>query len=406
MYYDIKLTKKALDNIERIDDKDTEYRAIGKHHLRVRVHKNRVSLAVRANINNRRPSKTLGTYPEMDLKTFERLGDEWLRQQKNIQGPDYSCVTYDEFFFQIHLEYVKQRNTDWRKTEQQYRHYVQPYLGSDAFTELPTFSCLKVLNAMHQKGLSNATINRVRSLMHRSFSLGIKFGVVNRNPCSAIEKFTEDNVVERILTNEELPAFLVAALEEVESIHVLALLLALLTGGRIGNIISLQKADLMPDLSSLTFTKTKSKKKQVVPLSDQARWVLKKALSLSPSDSPYVFSSHRGEAGHIKYPVGAFKRICERAQIATTGAKYAINPLFPQAPLTIHCLRKSFGSAVQEHTNDIHCSSKLLGHSSVDVTSSRYAFFQQSTLNAATQGAASVITKDLPNFPKIDSGSH
>lgn len=258
---------------------------------------------------------------------------------------------------------------------------------------------------MHDQGLSPATKNRVRSLMHRSCALGIKFELLDRNPCSAIEKYTEDNVVERVLTPEETAAFLPATLRESSSQQGLSINLALFIGGRINNIISLKKSEVAPDLSSVTFTKTKAKKKQVIPLSDEAKWIIQKALELSAPDSPFVFSSTRSQTGHIGYPIGTFRRICERAGIAVTGGKHAVNPAFPREPLTIHCLRKSFGSAVLAYTGDIHCSSKLLGHSSVEVTSNRYAFYQQGRLQDAVQGAAAVLTQGSPNFPKTSSGS-
>jgi len=403
MIYDIPFTKKAFDTIQRIDNKDTEYRVIGKPHLRVFVYKTRVSLAARSS-KGRRPCKTFGTYPLMNLRTFERLGDEWYRRQLNLDGPDYSRVTYDQFFFELHLPYIKQRHTDWRKTEQQYLRHVQPHLGHLKFPEIKTYQFMRVLNAMHDSGLSDATKNRIRSLMHRSCSLGVKFEILDRNPCSVIEKYTEDNIVERFLTLLEAAAFIKSALDDQNSLQGLAVLAAVFIGGRIHNIISLKKSDLAPDLSTATFTRTKSKKNQVIPLSEQAQWIHQQALSLSDKSSPYVFSSTRSQSGHIAYPLATFKRICERARIATTGCDYEIDPAFPKEPLTIHCLRKSFGSAVLAHTGDIHCSSKLLGHCSVDVTSNRYAFYQQARVQEAVEGAATVLTEHVTNFPKIGFG--
>ena len=402
MIYDIKLTKKAIQEAQRIDDKDTEYRVIGKPYLRIIFYKNRISLCVKANIKGRRPSKTLGIHPMMDFQTFERLGTEWYRRQLDLEGPDYSKVIYDQFFFEVHLPYAKQRNTDWKKTHQQYCRYIQPHLGHLTFQEIRAPQFIKVLSCMDEEGLSEATSNRVRSHMHRTCSLGVKFGVLDKNPCSVIEKLAEDNVVERHLTPFEMPAFIKSALIETTSLQGLAVLFAPFIGGRINNIITLKKSEVAPDLSAITFTKTKNKKKQVVPLSAQAKWVLQQALNLSDPCSPFVFSSTRSLNGHIAYPLASFKRICERARIAVTGGDYEVNPSFPREPLTIHCLRKSFGSAVLAHTGDIHCSSKLLGHSSVDVTSSRYAFYQKDRLLEAVEGAAEVLTVNVPNFPRIE----
>jgi integrase len=399
---DIKLTNQALQNAVRIDDKDTEYRIIGKPYLRAVVGKTGISFRVKANHKGRRTSTTIGRFGCINLKAFEKKGTEWYQRQFDNNGSDYSKVTMDQFFFEIHLPYSKQRNTDWRATQRQYNQHIRPHLGNLLFQEIRVPQIISVLNCVAESGLSSATYNRIRSLIHRTFSLGVKFGVLDRNPCTVVERLSEDNVVERHLSPLEIPVFIESCLNETHSLIGQAVLFALFVGGRINNIITLRKTDIAPDTSTITFTRTKNKRKQVIPLSIQAKSILKQALSLSDPDSDFVFSSTRSASGHIAYPIATFKRICARAKIATTGGDYQIHPSFPKAPLTIHCLRKSFGSAVLAHTRDIHCSSKLLGHSSVEVTSSRYAFYQQEHLQEAVEGAASLLTKSVPNFPKIE----
>ncbi len=402
MIYDIKLTKKAIGSATRKDDQDTEYRVIGKRHLRIVICKHQVSLRVKTNVRNRRKSQTLGIHPFLDLATFERLGDEFLKRELAATGPDFSRVTYNQFFYELHLPHAQRHNKHWARTQALYERHVGPAIGDRLIQGIQAYNLFQVMNALPDS-LSNASRNRVRAVIHRSFSLAQKFGIRHDNPCKVIELLPENNVVERILTQNEATAFITALLNQQDSPHCLALLLDIFIGGRIGNVISIKKSELAPDLSTVTFSETKSGKKQVIPVSDEGRWVLSKALALSDNTSIFLFSSSRSKSGHIAYPVEAFRRICKQAGIATTGADYKVTPGFSLEPLTIHCLRKSFSSAVLAHTGDIHCSSKLLGHGDVKTTSSRYAFYQQPRLMEAVNGAASVLTNGIPNFPKIES---
>lgn len=403
MYHDIKLTKNALDNIERINDADTEYKVIGKPHLRVIVYKNKKSLAVRACVRGHRPIKTLGHYPMMDLRTFERLGDEWYRKKLNQDGHDFSHVDYNQFFYELHLPYLQKKGaSDWKNVESIFRRLIKPHLGHLKFVEIKTFDIYRALNSLPDSCQAPASYNRVRSVIHRSFSLGMKFDVCDKNPCTAVDPLVEDNEVERIMSEAETAAFISSALAEGDSLHALCLLTALFTGARISNITHLRKAELASDFSGVKLTKTKTTQKEL-PLSGAAQWSLKRAFHLSDPESLYVFSSATSKKGHIAYPASAFKRICARAGIATTGSTYEITEGFPIEPLTIHCLRKTMATAVLEHTGSPHLAGKAIGDESLSLVLKRYAFLKREKLADGVNGAADLLTKDIPNFPKIAS---
>jgi len=403
MVYDIKLTAKAVKAAKRVDDQDTEYRVVGKPHLRIVVCKTQVSLRVKTNVRNRRKCKTLGIFPFMTLATFERLGDEFYEKELHSKHPQFRDVTLDQFFYEVHLPIAKKTIRTWKGVEALYVNHIQEALGHCALENIQSLDVQQVLNGSASDG-SDATFNRVRAVVHRSFTLAVNFGLLDRNPCKAIPARKEDNVVERVMCSAEVTGFIRACLSQSASLQHLSLLLALLVGGRIGNIISIEKEAIAPDLTHVIFKKTKSGKHQLVPLSEQARWVVQRALSLSDEGSPYLFPSSRTRTGFIAYPRNAFQRICAEAGIAVTGGKHPITPGFPSEPLTIHCLRKTFSSAVLEYTKDLHCSSTLLGHSDIKVTQ-RYAFTSQARLAEAVNGASQLMACDVPNFPRMASGS-
>ncbi len=341
----------------------------------------------------------------MSLQDFERLGTEYVAQIKNGKLHALSNVTLDQFFYEVVIKLAQRNNkASWKDDLSRYERYIKPELGQMKLSEIRTYHIQLMLNGLPER-LAPASSNHVRSVMHNALNTAVRFELLERNPCSAIRTLPTNNAVERILEPGEAAAFIHVCLESPTSLPNLALILALLTGVRIGNVISITRAMLSADLTSILLPHTKSGKKQLIPLPKEAQWVVSQALSLGASE--YLFPSDRSQSGHITHPAAAFKIVCEKAGIATTGSTYPIASGFPKEPLTIHCLRKSFGSAVQQHTGDIHCTSSMLGHADISITAKRYTFLQKGQCAEAAQGASHLLTRGsgIPNYPRIDLGA-
>ncbi|MCW8195715.1 site-specific integrase [Proteobacteria bacterium 005FR1] len=388
MIVEIALKKKIVDDVIEHGPKPAEYRVAGKRYLRIKVRKHRISLAVSMCHEGVRKSEVLGEYPYLSLSKFEQLGTEAYSQFINSAYPRLSDVTFGEVF--EHL-FTRAREREGRKSlpkyKQLYRDYVEAALGSK---RLKNISSLDIENALRlvSERCSDAMFNHVRVLIVGVFKIAIAHNLTSFDPTKAVPPRRLDNVVDRYLTDPEVAAFTDACRGFGPSLPHLCLLLALLTGARIGNIISLRKGDLDFDRSRLTLRKTKSGRPQVLPMSGQVADVLREILAISDSASPFIFSSSRSRTGHISHPRKAFMQVCRRARIATAGSGYTVAADFPTSPVTIHSLRKTFATAVLTQTGDIYCASQLLGHASVEVTR-RYAFVPKSRLAEAAQAASS-----------------
>ncbi|MDA2920947.1 site-specific integrase [Desulfobacterota bacterium AH_259_B03_O07] len=100
-------------------------------------------------------------------------------------------------------------------------------------------------------------------------------------------------------------------------------------------------------------TNTKSKRKRIVPISENLKSVLLKQ-KLKSGFSDYVFLTPKGTAyrkeDSLKH---SFKRACERAGIKN---------------LRFHDLRHTFGTRGIELTGKLVAVNKILGHSSIQTT--------------------------------------
>lgn len=272
-----------------------------------------------------------------------------------------------------------------------YAKYVAEDLGNMKVDEITPFHINLRLQSLPEH-LSAATRNRIRALIHRLLQIAVEYGFIGKNPCTVIKSLRENNVVERILTKQEMEAFIESCEQMLKEPAVLALLFALFTGIRIGNIMTIKRENLSHDSRQVYLPNTKSGKSLQLPLGESARRVVEQALTVSTNQ--YLFSSPIRPDHPISYPRNAFFRICQRAGISVNGALHAGRDGFPAEPITIHCLRKTFASVILEKTGDIYQCSKLLGHCDVKTTQ-RYAFYNQNKLQETVEDAFTTPLKKV-----------
>jgi integrase len=407
MFYEIDLTIKAFNSATLLENDVTEYRVKGKPHLRLRVNKTKKSLMVRVCNKQRRKSKVLGQYPMMKLATFERLANEFCEL---VMTGEYNSLarrtTLNTFFIKVYLPLAKKNKKSWKDDESRYRLYVQAVIGSLMLCDIKSFHIQTLLNELPER-LADATHDLIRALISVVFSTAIKYELLDKNPCSVVPARGNTKVSTRIMTEAEYIGFIQSCLIETDtasttfSFHCLALLLALFTGMRIGNCISITRSMLSHDGNYLYLPDTKQNKPQSIHLSKQGKWVIQTALSMSCNS--YIFPSMVNQGEHISRPVSTFKRVCRRAGINISEINNDLDTLSDGESLKIHSLRKSFCSTVLANTADIRLASFLLGHSDIAVTQKHYAFYQDQRLTDVVNQASDTMTVGIPQFPRLVS---
>ena len=171
------------------------------------------------------------------------------------------------------------------------------------------------------------------------------------------------------LTKDELIK-VIARCNEIQNVYTCAILLAIYSGGRVSEVCGLYKSDIDFENSVINITHAlkydysiadpKEHKSRVLPLPEKALNALRRALELSPEDSPYVF--------YHKAP-----RMDTEVLTASQLHHYLIKHI--EAPLGIipksmHDIRRTYASLLGESPMPHALRELLLGHELVGLDKS------------------------------------
>lgn len=390
----VKPTLKDIQRVIHSTDPGTVLVFDGVPSVCLKIGKTKCSIAVNKRIKGKSVKKVIGHLKRDNLKSLLQEANAYVDRLSSSPHPHLMDLTVGEFYAGVVVGESRENKT-FGKYDKLYKRFVEPVLGSYPLSDVTVFHLSQVLRRL-PASYSNSSKNHVRSVLMRVFSLAIKCNLISYNPCLAIAPKKLNNVVERYMSPEEVAAFCLAAGGQGECVFTYALLLSLNTGIRIGNVISIKKTMISSDGGFITLIDTKSGKHQLVPLSPNAKELVKRVEDLSTNE--FLFSSPVKQESHISVPRKVFIRICEEAKIATHESTYEVAEGFSTEKLTIHCLRKTFGTMALKGTGSIDTVSKLLGHSDSKVTE-RYAFYQSDTLVAAVTSAGELINPSFQHSP-------
>jgi integrase len=197
-----------------------------------------------------------------------------------------------------------------------------------------------------------ATINRSLGALKKALSIAWERGVIPENYGLRIKRLPENNQRDTTLTIGQVEALTKHASDQVKA----AIWIALYTGCRRGEILKMREADIGPSTILIRAGNTKTLKTRAVPIAGPLRkWL---------SHIPLAISFEGLKTG--------FRRAREAAGM-------------PE--VTFHDLRRSCGTLLIQAGVDLYVVSKILGHSSVAVTQSRYAYLQTERMQAGLDAA-------------------
>lgn len=215
-------------------------------------------------------------------------------------------------------------------------------------------------------GLSNSTI-RVRIGQVNSFFLWLCQKIPGlKNPAIDIKLRRTDTPRHRTATNEELSALVARVRSRNDDEYLLFLLLLIHTGARVSSIIELRSNDMDSD-NRLRIYNVKAKKQYdyQIPVANEELISLWRRITAD------------GILWH-KDPTTYFHRL-----------KTLMNRMFDRNAdgerLSVHSLRHTFATKAVRSGIPVEMVSKLLDHSSINMTLSVYARFSQSQIDDAIQ---------------------
>ena len=219
--------------------------------------------------------------------------------------------------------------------------------------------------------------NRVLALLNKMFSLAVRWKMRSDNPCKGVAR-NQEEPRERFLTKDELGRIVRALAEFDDKEAANAIMLALLTGARRGEVLraSWEQFDLTEGIWTKPSAHTKRKKAHRVPLSAHALQLLQAMRAAAPSDATNLFANCIRVDGRvdIRRP---WERLCEA--VGVEGLRF-------------HDLRHSYASLLASSGLSLPIIGSLLGHTQAQTTQ-RYAHLLDDPLRDATEVVGQMVAR-------------
>lgn len=186
-----------------------------------------------------------------------------------------------------------------------------------------------------------ATINRSLGALKKGLGIVWERGLTVENYGDRVKRIPENNLRDMVVTMDQVKALADNASPQVAT----AIWVAIFTACRRGEILAINREDIGENTITIRAGNTKSLKTRTIPIAPPLRKYLK--------DLPLTITFEGLKSGF------------RRARVAA------------EMPwVTFHDLRRSCATLMIQAGVDLFVVSKLLGHSSVAITASRYAHMQ------------------------------
>lgn len=318
----IRFTKTAIEKLKCEPEKDrsTVYDLdISKLALRITRAGSKTFYIVKR-VGNEMVWHKLGTFPEMTVEQAKKEAQIVLGKFAGQDNPAEvrraakGFPTLSEFFVEYGNRHGS-RKLSWESDQQRFRDYLKSSLGSKKINVISSDMIGRVLSNMDKDGRANATFNNVRALISGLFGKAIEWGYVKDNPVRVI-KTRKAVERDRFMQAHELPRFFVSLGYEPNNTLRDYFLIALLTGARRANVLSMKWSEINFKEGIWRIEVTKNGDPQNVTLSPEAITFLEqRKLQLgSTHKSAYVFPGS-GSSGHLVEPKKGWRRIFDRDEI-------------------------------------------------------------------------------------------
>jgi len=313
-------------------------------------------------------TRTLGSYGKVSVNEARAQADALrvlVNQGENIVEAARAVKaesTLDEAFEHFLATHSRPHKKDQGEEDQRlYNALIKKALGSKRVSAITQDQVkawhIKITQTKKQRGegtISGTRANRALALLSSIYGNSVTY---TANPCKGVKKFAEESR-DRFLQPEEMNAFF-TALDSPETTEIFRdfIYLAIFTGARRENILSMKWNDLdlghtkvvneefVPDPRWIIPSEDAKKGKSIIiPLQPEAVAIIERRKAVSKS--VFVFASH-SKTGHYSEPKTSWATLCKRAGLKD---------------LRIHDLRRTLGSYQTMTGAPAAVVGKTLGH--------------------------------------------
>ena len=259
-----------------------------------------------------------------------------------------------------------------KENRQRLEKYILPFFGKMKIAEIRVRDVKGWQLWMKEKGISNATANRVRTTAIPVFDYAVESGFIDDNPLKRVRPlYVSPNSSRSAFTEEEIRR--VFSVEWASPIARLACLLSAFTGMRIGEVRALMPCDIRDGAITISHAMdgdgklkcTKSGRVRVCPLPDFLYEELRKYMR---GEDDYIFTTN----GRVPVSGSYINEYLDMA-MASAGIR--------REGLTFHSFRHFFNSQLVASGVQGEVVRAVIGHESEAMTE-RYLHLQSSQLGA------------------------
>lgn len=335
--------------------------------------------------NNKRYRRTICGTQQMADQAIRHLKEKADKEKYGIPQPKKN-VRFNEF----KKTYIEQHSRHKRghKTSLIHLKRLSSFFGDMSLVRITPDDVLKYM-IEREKQVSAATVNREIAVLKTMFNKAIeweKYGV-ERNPVKKVSFLEEESRRERILTPGEMEELLKKSQTSWRGHLPLFLVIALNTGMRKREILTLKWEHV--DFKNRYLVVTKERSKSGKPRKVDMNSVVEEELRKAKRQGEYVFYNSK-TGSHISHLAAPFKRVCKKAGIED---------------LTIHDLRHTAASYLVNHCGvDVVTVSKILGHSKIETTM-KYLHPTSENRRKGVEGLGAIFNRARQKVDREASGS-
>ena len=300
-----------------------------------------------------------------DKREADRKADKMLADLKAGKIAE-SYKTFDAWFpeyLEAYKSNVSKRTMDDYKSF--YETSVRPFFRGKAIKDIKQIDCQTVLNAL--EGKSKSYINKVCFLLNGAFEAAVNNRLINHNPMKGATRPTGTEKKRRALTEDERKLFLEAASGCGPAGDYLKLIYY--TGLRPSEAARVRGEDFNKEKRRLKVRGTKT--------NNAARTVPVPDILPIPSQKGLVFRTRNGSVIDREGEKRWWNKVKRKMNALSD------DPVSDD--LTLYCLRHDYGTRCIEAGINIETVSKLMGHSSVALTSRIYLHESEAGINSALE---------------------
>lgn len=324
---------------------------------------------LRGDAGRRKRRLTLGAYPALGLLEARSRAREALLAAARGQDPagEKQTLRKAPTLTVVAGEYMtwwaKPRKRSWREDQRMLDRYVLPTLGARIMQEIKRRDIIALLDPIVAEAPIQA--NRVLALVRKVFNFAISRGILELSPCVAIKAPAPETPRARVLSDEELAAFVAGLpMAPMSGVMQSVLWMILLSAQRPSEVATLRWEDIDGDWWTIPRWRSKNSRAQRVPITAPMAEVLKRL----SRDSAYVFPSPRiprgGEPVHGLYPM------------TTTAPSHALRRASNLPPCTPHDLRRTAATHLAELGFSEEIIDAVLNHKRAGVTARHYNLYR------------------------------